>query len=163
MAVMLAQAHAQGTLTIPIYSLNGANEVPPNDSTGAAYVIGGGLSLNPDYILSYNISYSALAGSILAGEIHGPAAAGSTGPAIFLLNDNGERFIGTTLALTSIQRDQLYNDLWYVNIFTTAYPMGELRGQLIGSAAVPEPSTWMLSLLGLAAVGWQLRTRRTAS
>jgi hypothetical protein len=38
---------------------------------------------------------------------------------------------------------------------------GDLGGTVtINPAAVPEPATWALMLLGLGAVGWQLRRRK---
>src|ERR1041385_3537863 len=40
---------------------------------------------------------------------------------------------------------------------------GDLGGTVtINPAAVPEPATWALMLLGLGAVGWQLRRRKNA-
>ena len=45
----------------------------------------------------------------------------------------------------------------YFNIHTTAFPGGEIRGQL---AAVPEPGTWMLLLGGFSLLGVVLRQRR---
>jgi hypothetical protein len=45
----------------------------------------------------------------------------------------------------------------YLNIHSTLYPGGEIRGFL---HAVPEPETYALMLLGLGLVGWANRRRR---
>jgi hypothetical protein len=48
----------------------------------------------------------------------------------------------------------------YLNVHTTMFPGGEIRGQL---AAVPEPSTWLLLTGGFAIMGLGLRRRRRAA
>jgi hypothetical protein len=45
----------------------------------------------------------------------------------------------------------------YLNIHTTSFPGGEIRGFL---RAVPEPSTWAMMLLGFAGVGFMAYRRR---
>jgi hypothetical protein len=47
----------------------------------------------------------------------------------------------------------------YVNIHTSAYPNGEIRGFLV-AAPVPEPSEWALLAGGLGALLWMGRRRR---
>lgn len=44
----------------------------------------------------------------------------------------------------------------YLNIHTSAFPGGEIRGFLV---AVPEAGTWMMMLLGFGAMGVALRRR----
>jgi hypothetical protein len=48
----------------------------------------------------------------------------------------------------------------YLNIHTTSFPGGEIRGFLV--AVVPEPATWMMMLLGFGAIGLAVRRRRTS-
>ena len=45
----------------------------------------------------------------------------------------------------------------YLNIHTSAFPGGEIRGLL---HAVPEPETYALMLVGLAVTGWAAKRRR---
>jgi hypothetical protein len=45
----------------------------------------------------------------------------------------------------------------YINIHTSAFPGGEIRGFL---AAVPEPSTWAMMLIGFLGLGFAFRTSR---
>ena len=45
----------------------------------------------------------------------------------------------------------------YLNIHTTAFPNGEIRGFL---HAVPEPSTWAMMILGFAGIGFMAYRRK---
>jgi hypothetical protein len=50
--------------------------------------------------------------------------------------------------------------LAYVNVHTALKPSGAVRGQLIQVSAVPEPSTYAMLLLGVAALGFVARRRQ---
>jgi hypothetical protein len=56
--------------------------------------------------------------------------------------------------------DMLQGGLAYVNVHTALKPMGAVRGQLIQVSAVPEPSTYAMLLLGVAALGFVARRRQ---
>lgn len=53
----------------------------------------------------------------------------------------------------------LNGGLAYFNVHSSLFPGGEIRGQF---AAVPEPSTWGLMILGFGAVGGAMRRRRVS-
>jgi hypothetical protein len=66
---------------------------------------------------------------------------------------------GLVAVLTQAQVNDLMAGLWYVNVHSTVFPAGEIRGQLL---PVPEPSTYALGgalLLGVI-VYHQRRKRR---
>jgi MYXO-CTERM domain-containing protein len=67
-------------------------------------------------------------------------------------------YVGSA-TLDAAQQTNLLAGDWYVNIHTSDFGGGEIRGQ-VGVTQVPEPSA---SLLGLAALaGLALRRRRAA-
>jgi CHRD domain/PEP-CTERM motif len=159
----LVGVKAQGTLEFTV-SLNGANEVPPTDSTRIG---SGNLSLNGT-ALDYTVAFSATADVPTDVTINGPANTGSTAPILF---DLGAPFFiapnppelpwavtGTINNLTSTQIDDLLAGLWYVNVLSSpsSYPGGEIRGQIV---PVPEPSATALLLLGLGGLTWRCRRR----
>lgn len=68
---------------------------------------------------------------------------------------NGNTVAGAASALVA----GMNSGSTYLNIHTTAFPNGEIRGFL---QPVPEPQTYALMLAGLGAVGWVARRRRPA-
>jgi hypothetical protein len=64
---------------------------------------------------------------------------------------------GTTLAA---QLPNIFAGRAYINFHTVQFGGGEIRGNF---AALPEPSTWAMMLLGFGGVGLALRRRRGSS
>lgn len=135
-------------------NLDGFSEVPPNASPalGSADFTLSGTNLSIDAGTGV---YSDLLGGATTVRLQ-DAAAGMNGPTLFSFNlDTPGATSGTFSGfgyLTASQVTDLQNGNLYVNIASTVFPSGEIRGQLI---AAPEPSTIALAgtgLLGLLAV-----------
>jgi hypothetical protein len=73
------------------------------------------------------------------------------------LTDNG----GTADAARAVLLAGMNNFQSYVNIHTSAFPPGEIRGFNV-LMPVPEPSAWLMLGVGLAGIGWCARRRRQA-
>ncbi|MCB1772803.1 MAG: CHRD domain-containing protein [Gammaproteobacteria bacterium] len=111
--------------------------------------------------LSWNVEWSGLSGSLTVAHFHGPAnASQNAGVQVNFLDLGGSLnpSIGTTM-LDAAQEVDLLSGLWYVNVHSTAFPAGEIRGQ-ITQTAVSEPITLTLLGLGLAGAGIQRRRQR---
>ena len=106
--------------------------------------------------LSWNVAWSGLSAPTTVAHFHGPALASqNAGVQVDFLGLGGglNPSIGTT-AITAAQESDLLAGLWYVNVHSTAFPAGEIRGQ-ITLTAVPVPVTLALICLGLAGIGYQ--------
>jgi hypothetical protein len=122
--VITSAAHAQDAF----YTfLNGSNEVPPLTSTTAAGKAWTNLDLATGklwYCVEANVAFP------VSAAIH-QAPAGITGPAIYTLNAvTANVWTGSTPAMTATQITDLYKGNLYINITSTLYPGGEIRGQL---------------------------------
>jgi hypothetical protein len=106
----------------------------------------------PSNVLSFTTSWTGLGSATTNGHIH-RGAPGVSGPVTvpFPGLPLGATFgsYTNTFVLTSSQVTDLLTGLDYVNIHTTQFPAGEIRGQLLG---VPEPSTYALAGAGLLAL-----------
>ena len=162
----LAGASGQGTIrfvTNITAHVNGACEVPPNDS--------------PDYavaMLSYSLlTYNPLSNTLVACQLNlplelNPTSAGIYGPAApgqkaSLLFDLGQASIVTNIiclvqwptpadcstnvsvvfsnlfTFTPEQMNELNAGLFYVNVSTPTYPAGEIRGQFTSAPVLSQP------------------------
>ena len=77
----------------------------------------------------------------------------ATYTATFLNNFGG----GTTTGAQTALLAGLQSGTAYFNVHTTTFPAGEIRGFL---AAVPEPQTWTLMIVGFGLLGAALRRSR---
>ena len=103
-------------------------------------------------------------------SINGPADMTASGPVLFDLGsikptdpilDPGGPYVlsGTVNNLSAGQIDDLQAGLWYVNIYSVAYPDQQIRGQIV---LAPEPATWSLLVSGAASLVWFGRKGRAA-
>lgn len=108
-------------------TLNGAQEVPPNDKAGTGQAE---VTFNKDTLaLTYRITYAGLSGPATGAHIHGPAAATANAPVVVPFASPGSPIAGET-RLNATQAGDLLAGLYYVNVHTAAHPGGEIRGQL---------------------------------
>jgi hypothetical protein len=141
MVFTLLAGGAESAIITYNFAMDGLQETPPNASpaAGSATVT---LDTATD-LLSWNISFSGLLGTETASHFHN-APVGVPGPVVIPLS-LGSPIIGST-NVTAVQATDIMNGLWYVNVHSTVFPGGEIRGQI-----VPEPAT--MCLLGLGVLG----------
>jgi len=124
------QVHARPTLFTA--ALGGGEETPPNDSRGTGRAT---LLLDADDKTAHvSLRFGGLSAPQTAAHIHGPASRGQSAPPLFGLPAGG--FEDFKLTLTPQQASDLKAGLFYVNVHSTAFPGGEIRGQF-GQAAEP--------------------------
>ena len=141
-------------ITVENIVLDGFQPVPPTGSlaTGLASI-----SINTETRdLTIEGTFSGLEGEVLFGHLHGPADPGQVGNLVFFsleiegdFMDSGTFQISRRISLFHLST--ILDSRSYINIHSTAYPGGEIRGQIF----VPAPSS-----LGLLAIGGLIATRR---
>jgi hypothetical protein len=184
---VLALAAAAGLAT-PAFAqtyramASGPGESPPNTSPGTSLVTIDLTGTN----LMVDMSFRDLAGTSAAAHIHcctstpfaGTASialpfddfptgvqAGTYSHSFSLYDETTYEpaFLkahgGTVSGAASALVDAITANEAYVNIHSSIYPTGEIRGFLV-AAPVPEPAEWALLAGGLASLLWMSRRRR---
>lgn len=111
-----------------IARMNGGEETPPVATPGTGYA-----SFILDEVagqLTYDISTSGLTSSITAAHIHLGVFRQSGGVVINLAPPAGVSAWSGSTPMTPAQIDALYRGSYYVNVHTTMFPGGEIRGQI---------------------------------
>jgi hypothetical protein len=149
-------------------TLNGAQEVPPNASTGVG---GAAFSLNTTagtMVSAVTIPSTTPLTSPITGATINMGAPGVVGPVLHtltvtaVLNQTSGSFADIWTGITPAQITALQTGNAYINITSNAFPGGEIRGQII--AAIPEPGTLTMVAGVVAAVtggAWLRRRRRS--
>ncbi|PYP76185.1 MAG: hypothetical protein DMD35_19250 [Gemmatimonadetes bacterium] len=120
-----------------VATLNGAGENPVRAVAGTATATI--VKKNGSY--TYTVTYTGMSGPLTGGHIHGPAATGTNANVIVPFNDAAGAPASGTLSgtFTSTNTTTISNDSLevlmrtgnaYVNLHTTQFPGGEIRGQL---------------------------------
>ena len=119
----IAVAHADSvTLTAKLVPVPGA---PP---TGLGHVVA---TYDPSTLtLTWHVTYAGMSGPVLAGHFHGPATPGRDAPPVIFFQPPLTSPIDGSQKLTLDQVSQLLGGLYYVNLHTKEFPMGEIRGQV---------------------------------
>lgn len=113
--------------------LTGAAEVPAvaGAGTGTGWLLLDGAAGT----IHWWVGFDGLSGPAIGASLHGPAAAGTTGPVVVDLAMTGAPFgspLSGEAAVTAAQAEEIRAGQWYVNVRTAAHPEGEIRGQLTG-------------------------------
>lgn len=122
-------------------TLDGLQEVPPNASpaSGTAFLTLDGLG-----VLHYSVTYSGLTAPRTAAHFHGPAGMGVNAGVVFGIAGAGlaaDVIVGTwTIDATNLAR--LNSGLLYLNVHSSTFPGGEIRGQVHVDATPNKSTTW---------------------
>lgn len=146
---LAVSASAQTTYTC---ALTGTSEVPANASpaTGSATVI---LDVTQTQ-LSISVQFANLTTAYTASHIHGPAPVGTNAavkwgfvglPAGWVFSNANRDGVLTNFAVAGVTATDVANlnaGLFYVNVHSTTFPGGEIRGQLTRDTVATESKTW---------------------
>ncbi len=106
-------------------------------------------------LLSWNVVWSGLSVAATAAHFHGPATPAQSAGVQVGIGVASNPAISSTV-ISAAQETALLNGLWYINIHSSAFPGGEIRGQ-VNVVPIP-PAVWLFgSALGL--LGWMRRKK----
>lgn len=113
--------------------LNGGQENPATTSNALGVAL---LTFNEETkMLCFSISYTDLGADEIAAHFHAPASPGENAGVTIPLSpapfDLGSPKNGCVGPLTDQQEDDLEDGLFYINIHSTEFPGGEIRGQVL--------------------------------
>jgi len=151
--VALCAAQASAVVWTFNDPMTGSQEVPANASPAFGNI--NGTYDDVTNVITYSMTWSGLMANTTNAHFHaaavGVAGGVQIGPAGFPLGVTAGSFGGSHV-LSGAQETQILSGLWYFNIHTSAFPSGEIRGQL---NLVPAPGA--AAVLGFAGL---LATRR---
>lgn len=150
-ALVASSAASAAVWTVTV-NLDGLQEFPSNASpgTGTADVTVNDVT----GLVIISGTYSGMLGNVNNAHLHGLAPAGANAGVLFGLTQTGgtSGTISGSGTLSAANLAGLLNNLTYINIHSTAFPGGEIRGQVI----VPAP----VSMLAVGVLPFAARRRR---
>ena len=141
-ACLLAMFTTGATAQTYNATLDGLQEVGPNASPGTGTAT---LSLDGAKMLTVHVEFNGLLGDVTASHIHCCAPAGINAGALFFLvppQPNVSPIDIVVGPLTGAQETALNSGLMYVNVHTTVFLGGEIRGQIHMDAVGVESRPW---------------------
>ena len=127
-----------GITTTFTATLTGAQETPPTTSTAVGSAL---FTLSADRTqLAYHVIHNVTGGT--ASHIH-LAGGGEPGAIIYPLTPFSSDMSGV-INITAADAVNLAQGLFYVNVHSTTYPAGEIRGQILR----PGETLWIANLTG---------------
>jgi hypothetical protein len=137
-----------------VLTLDGLQETPPNASPASGF----GTADIDDVAntLTLYVVFSGLTGPETAAHIHGMAPPGTAAGVLFALPLGSPK--SAVWSYMESQEADILAGLTYVNIHTTTFPGGEIRGQIV---PVPEPAPSALAVMG-AGLGFLIRRKQQA-
>lgn len=116
--------------------LDNLQETPPNGSAARGDAF---LTVNPDMSLTYLVTTTGFVGATNA-HIHS-GSFGVAGPIEEPLAGGPTTWSGTTSPLSEQQIESLQNLGLYVNLHSSTFPGGEIRGQIVPSGSIYGPNS----------------------
>ena len=107
--------------------LSGLAEKPASNTSTATGTFTGDLN-EATRALSYTVVYSGV--TLTAGHLHRVTAANGTGGVEFGFGVLTSPITGTAILATQTRMDSLKNGFYYVNLHSTRFPGGEIRGDI---------------------------------
>ncbi|MBP7747796.1 MAG: PQQ-dependent sugar dehydrogenase [Phycisphaerae bacterium] len=150
--LITVQSDALQTFTI---TLDGHQEGPTPVNTLASGSGTATLDLGTN-LFSWNITFNSLSSAQTAAHFHG-AALPCSNAGVQITLPTGSPIVGSA-ALTPTQAADVLAGRWYVNVHTTNFPGGEIRGQVMPTALLnpvldPSPAGDLYARLVPAATG----------
>lgn len=112
-------------------------------------------------IMTIEGTFMDLIGTTTNAHLHGPADPGMNAGIFFGLTfDAGATsgsFSGTSGVLSSTVIGEILNGRSYINVHTSVFPGGEIRGQLVDGMIVPEPAALVMLLASAGFTGLRER------
>lgn len=154
-SLLALSATSSAAVLLYEFNLDGAQSGNLSSGTGFASVTLDTVSNE----LNWDIDFTGLTGTLSNSHFHGPAAPGvSNGVLVGIpMGDASGQNAGTITGMAIIDdtvKSHIIDGLSYINLHSTTFGGGEIRGQVI-----PEPGTYAL-MAGMVALGGAAWFRR---